>query len=379
MDVLTAYVIESPCHYDLIFGRDFLEATGMVLDVSKKKVFWDELSVSMKTMPLLDTKKEASFDAMMTELINEEVEHLFEDDRHRQMIDTFYSHDTCEKKEIQPSDYHKVEIDDVIAKCTHLDEDKQGKSKQMMSKFGLLFNGELKKYTGKKIYLDVRPDAKPYYTFELDDETSDLCTIATPFGLYRYKRLPMGVTPAPDIAQEIMDELFHHLEECDVYIDDVGIFSDDYDEHLKSLDKILTVLQENGFTINPDKCEWAVQETDWLGHWLTPTGLKPWRKKIDAILRMQIPKRPKQIRSFVGSVNVYCNMWHRRAHVLAPLTSLQGKKNIVWADIHTHAFNEMKALMAQDCLLSYHDPNIPYDIETDASDYQMGAVMKQNG
>eukprot|EP00978_Attheya_sp_CCMP212_P035700 scaffold156969_cov44-Attheya_sp.AAC.1 len=110
-----------------------------------------------------------------------------------------------------------------------------------------------------------------YYTFELEDETSDLCTIATPFGLYCYKRLPMGVTPAPDIAQEIMGELFHLIEECDVYIDNVGVFSDDFDEHLKSLDKILMILQEHGFTINADKCEWAVQETDWLGYWLTPT------------------------------------------------------------------------------------------------------------
>eukprot|EP00978_Attheya_sp_CCMP212_P016329 scaffold42641_cov58-Attheya_sp.AAC.3 len=73
---------------------------------------------------------------MMTELINEEVEHLFEDDHHRQMIDTFYSHDTCEKKEIQLSDYHKVEIDDVIAKCTHLGEDKQGKLKKIPSEPG---------------------------------------------------------------------------------------------------------------------------------------------------------------------------------------------------------------------------------------------------
>eukprot|EP00978_Attheya_sp_CCMP212_P037760 scaffold181104_cov29-Attheya_sp.AAC.1 len=85
----------------------------------------------------------------------------------------------------------------------------------------------------------------------------------------------MGFTPAPDIAQEIMDELFHLIEECDVYIDDVGVFSDDFDEHLKSLDKILIILQEHGFTINPDKCEWAIQETDWLGYWLTTTGLKP--------------------------------------------------------------------------------------------------------
>jgi putative transposase len=167
-----------------------------------------------------------------------------------------------------------------------------------------------------------------YYTFESDEETSHLCTIATPFGLYRYKRLPMGVTPAPDIGQEIMDQLLHHLEECDVHIDDVGIFSDDFDAHMQSLEKILTILQDKGVTINPSKCKWAVQETDWLGYWLTPTGLKPWRKKIEAILNMQIPQTQKQICSFVGSINFYPHMWPRRAHLLAPLTSLQGKKEI---------------------------------------------------
>eukprot|EP00978_Attheya_sp_CCMP212_P013615 scaffold34177_cov35-Attheya_sp.AAC.2 len=153
MDVLTAYVIESPCRYDVILGRDFLEATGIVLDFSKKKVIWDELSVAMKPLIMIDNGREASYNAMMmTDLINEETEYLFEADCY---------HQTCDKTDIQPSDYHKVEIDDVVTKCTHLSESQKGKMKQMLSKFSLLFNGELKKYTGKKIYLDVRPDAKP--------------------------------------------------------------------------------------------------------------------------------------------------------------------------------------------------------------------------
>eukprot|EP00978_Attheya_sp_CCMP212_P010936 scaffold26612_cov56-Attheya_sp.AAC.4 len=112
MDNLTAYYVnESPCRYDLILGREFLEATGMVLDFSKKNVIWDKLSVAMKPMLLIDTGREASYDAMMMDLINEETDYLLEADCY---------HQTCDKTEIKPSDYHKVEIDNVVAKCNHL-------------------------------------------------------------------------------------------------------------------------------------------------------------------------------------------------------------------------------------------------------------------
>jgi Reverse transcriptase (RNA-dependent DNA polymerase) len=120
-----------------------------------------------------------------------------------------------------------------------------------------------------------------YYCFALDDASKELCTIATPFSLYHYWHLPMGVNQSPDIAQEIMERVLSSImEEIECYIDDITAFSDDWESHKTLLNKLLTNLQNAGFTINPLKCEWAVQETNFLGHWLTRTGIKPWEKKV---------------------------------------------------------------------------------------------------
>jgi hypothetical protein len=88
-------------------------------------------------------------------------------------------------------------------------------------------------------------------------------------------RLPIGLKCSPDIAQAAMKNVRSDIEDAIVYIDDVGAFSSDREYHINLLDTILRQLCENGFTINPLKCEWAIKETDWLSYWLTPQGLKP--------------------------------------------------------------------------------------------------------
>jgi len=149
--------------------------------------------------------------------------------------------------------------------------------------------GDILKRRTKYQYLTKIDLSLCYYTYELDDESSDLCTIATPFGLYKYKRLAMGISQAPDVAQQIIEEVLDGIEDTEKYIDDIATFGQDWSSHLKTIDTILSRLLENGYTVNPLKCEWGIKESDFLGHWFTPDGVKPWTKKVEAIVAMKEP------------------------------------------------------------------------------------------
>ncbi len=89
-----------------------------------------------------------------------------------------------------------------------------------------------------------------YYTFELDKESQDLCTIITPFGKYKYLGLPMGLKCSPDIAQAAMENVLSDIKDASIYIDAVGAFSNDWDYRVNLLATILRQLRENGLTFN---------------------------------------------------------------------------------------------------------------------------------
>ncbi|MGH7974079.1 MAG: reverse transcriptase domain-containing protein [bacterium] len=209
-----------------------------------------------------------------------------------------------------------------------------------------------------------------YFHLELDETSRALCTIVVPWGKYRFKRLPLGVHPAVDIFQAVMQHLFQDFDKVRTFLDDLKLCTaETFEDHIEHLEKILQVLLRNGLLLNIKKCEWAVQSTEYLGFVFTTNGIKPQQSKIKSILQLEIHQDRKQVRHFVGLVNYYKNMWPKRAHILSPLTSLTSIKNpFKWTEKHTKAFNEMKSLVNQDDLLRFPDEKVPFDIYTDASE-----------
>ena len=98
---------------------------------------------------------------------------------------------------------------------------------------------------------------------------------------------------------------------------------------MKAISKVMDVLEKAGFSIKPKKCHWAVKSVEYLGHIITTEGMKPQSKKIDAILRLQAPRTPKQLCSFIGMVNYYRDFIHQRSHNLAPLTAQTKQRRLL--------------------------------------------------
>jgi len=202
-----------------------------------------------------------------------------------------------------------------------------------------------------------------------------------PFGKHEHQAIPMGLCNSPDIFQEKMSELMDGLAFVRTCIDVLlcltkGAFSD----HLEKVELVLQRLRKVGLKVNVTKSFFAPSQLEHLGCWITRTGIKPVHDKVKAVLKIAEPKTRKELRSFIGVVNYCRDVWVRRSHVLAPLAALLPKTTKwKWEPEHQKAFAMAKRIIAKETLLAYPNFNRPFQIHTDASHCQLGAVVSQEG
>lgn len=219
-----------------------------------------------------------------------------------------------------------------------------------------------------------------YYHIELHPFSSQLCTFVLPWGKYEYTRLPMGLCNSPDIFQEKMSELMAGLEFVKVYIDDLLVLTKgDFEDHLVCLGRVLDRIAQAGLKVNATKSFFARGELEYLGYWITRKGISPVLQKIDAMKQIKEPTNKKQLRSFIGLINFYRDMWQKRSELLSPLSALTSKTvPWKWTDTEQKAFEAIKQMISKETLLTFPNFQKPFHVHADASKYQLGAVISQD-
>ncbi len=222
-----------------------------------------------------------------------------------------------------------------------------------------------------------------YLSIPLNAATRDILTIVMPFGAYECLILPMGVMPATDIFQARMVHVFADMGERRPfpYVDDILHFKGgSFEQHLEILNEILSLLAKCGLQVS-DKSRFCQASVEFLGFQLDRTGYRPLPSYVDAILRIKLPSNLKQVCGFLGVINFIKNHIPNRAAICEPITRLTCKNvKFSWGEEQTQAFNKVKAIVAESIMLTYPNPNRPFDLYPDASStYAMGAILVQDG
>ena len=233
---------------------------------------------------------------------------------------------------------------------------------------------------GKKFYaaLDMK-DA--YFQVALDEESRDITTFSDGLNLYRFKRLPFGLSVSPAIFTRKMQEVLRPLLKkgwCKNYLDDVVLWASSFEELLDRLRETFQQLEECGLKLNVSKCTFGMKEIKFLGHIVSEQGIHPDPKNIRAVQQMNRPLNVKQVRRFIGMANFYRKHIENFALLANPLTNLMKKgQKFQWTPDCDHAFKTLKEKLVSAPILVKADQSLPFELHTDASDTHVGAALMQ--
>jgi hypothetical protein len=200
------------------------------------------------------------------------------------------------------------------------------------------------------------------------------------FGTFEYNVVSFGLSNAPSAFQYFMNDILREFlgKFVVVYLDDILIYSKnpaDHDNHVRA---VLTALERHSLVVNPAKCSFDLQEIDFLGHIISPSGVSMDPVKTAAIASWESPKNVKDVQVFLGFANYYRRFIWQFSKVVQPLTSLL-RKDITfdWTPACNAAFEDLKNRFASAPILRHFDFSRPAIVECDASDFACGGILSQ--
>jgi hypothetical protein len=242
---------------------------------------------------------------------------------------------------------------------------------------------------GKGKIWSIMDMTNSFFQTRMHPDDIHLTVVTTPFGLYEWLVMPMGLRNSPPIHQHRMTAtLREHIGKiCRIYLDDIIIWSDNVKQHTKHIRLVLSSLRKASLFCNPKKCNFYQLDVNFLGHRISARGVEVQSSKVDKILHWPTPKNATETRSFLGLVRYISSYLPKLAEfttVLTPLTTNEAKKLFPsWTPEHQAAFNSIKQLViGHECLTVIDHINPGTNrifITCDASDWRTDATLSYDG
>ena len=236
------------------------------------------------------------------------------------------------------------------------------------------------KLEGSTIYLtfDIRSG---YYHLELTPESQakSAFVVGGPRGgKWEFKRCPFWLTQAPAYFQLLVSKVIEGLPFAFRYLDDILVFSANIKEHLEHVRVLFQRLRGADLKLSRRKCCFLKVHVQYLGHYISGSGLEPVPEKLEDLKKMPPPTDVTWVRKFLGFIGYYRKFIPRYSDIARPLTNLTRKDEVFdWSGACQGAFEMLKEALLKEPILKYPDPSKPYVLYTNMSKYACSGVLTQ--
>ena len=233
---------------------------------------------------------------------------------------------------------------------------------------------------GSGRYFSTLDAAAGYWQIPLREEDKGKSAFICSEGLYEFNVMPFGLCNAPATYQRLMNLLLAGLtwRSCLVYLDDILIFSPTFERHVEDVREVFQRIRTSGMLLKPSKCFFGLTTVQYLGHIVTPEGIRPDPAKVIRIRNFPAPRNVSEVRTFLGMAGYYRKFVRNFSIVAAPISSLTAKDQpFIWTEECAKAFDVLRNAIADDAVLNHPEFDKPFIIDSDASGVGLGAVLSQ--
>ena len=209
-----------------------------------------------------------------------------------------------------------------------------------------------------------------FYQVPIEESSQDYTAFSTPFGSFKWLRMPMGLTGSPPTSQCLVEKVLVGLtwKICVPYLDDIIIFSSTPEEHLERLRLVFERFLANNLEINPDKGDFFRMKVQFFGHMVSKDGLEVDPSKIEAVQKFPVPQSETEVKSFLGLASYYRRFVPKFAEIARPLhKATEMSKKFEWTPEAQDAFESSKLKLTSTPILAFPCLKEPFILYTDAS------------